>query len=167
MSCQLWGMFQGISGCSLDTWTAPVQRQHCSGTAAHIATCPLPVEQNRLAFGYFLQAVDDPDLIDARNDLEYCHEHRTPGRTVGRPQETVLSRFGYGIAGGSSLQTARPQQQFLTPPQAYRFSKPVAWRLEDSGFRHCDAKQKIKGLRAQPAGSESSGETPYPKSMGT
>ncbi len=126
----------------LDTWTTPIQatlQQHRSFRTCFYLHPPEP-EQIDWRLEYFLQAVDEPEiLIDAETIWSTSAEHLSyRGRTVERPQETLL--LGLGLASRiylpieSSLQTARPQQQFLTPPQAYEFLKTVAWRLEDSGF---------------------------------
>lgn len=126
----------------LDTWTTPIQatlQQHRSFRTCFYLHPPQP-EHIDWRLEYFLQAVDDPEiLIDAETIWSTAAEHLSyRGRTVERPQETLL--LGLGLASRiygpieSSLQTARPQQQFLTPPQAYEFLKTVAWRLEDSGF---------------------------------
>jgi len=89
---------------------------------------------------YFLQAVDDPAFLvtadvvwnTTTEQLEYL------GRTIERPQETLLKALGlasrvYPLLE-ESLQGARPTQLQLTPTQAYDFIKAAAWRLEDSGF---------------------------------
>lgn len=127
---------------ALDTWTTPIhstlQQQRSFRTCFYLH----PPEPERLdwCLEYFLQAVDDPEiLIGAETIWSTATEHLSyRGRTIERPQETLL--LGLGLASRiyppieSSLQNARPQQQLLTPPQAYEFLKTVAWRLEDSGF---------------------------------
>ncbi len=89
---------------------------------------------------YFLQATDDPAFLvtaevvwnTTSEQLDYL------GRTIERPQETLLQ--GLGLASRvyplleESLQGARPTQLNLSPTQAYDFIKAAAWRLEDSGF---------------------------------
>ncbi len=126
---------------ALDSWVAPVQaalqQQHSFRTCFSLHP-PETGQTWRLA--YYLQAVDDPQLL-VEAELVWS----TPAeqliyqeRTVERPQETLL--LGLGLASRIypliefSLQTARPQEQPLTPSQAYEFLKTVAWRLEDSGF---------------------------------
>ena len=89
---------------------------------------------------YFLQATDDPSFLvtadvvwnTTTEQLDYL------GRTIERPQETLLK--GLGLASRvypileESLQGVRPTQLSLSPTQAYDFIKAAAWRLEDNGF---------------------------------
>ncbi len=126
---------------TLETWTAPLRltlHQQRFRTCFYLH--PPTSGQTDWRLAYFLQAIDDPDLIiEAEVVWSTAAEHLTyQGRTVERPQETLL--LGLGLASRiyplieASLQTARPQQQHLTPPQAYEFLRASAWRLEDSGF---------------------------------
>ncbi len=124
----------------LDTWTAPLQQglQNDFRVCFYLQT-PNTGRENWV-LEYWLQAIDDPSfLISAElawstptETLDYL------GRTIDRPQETLL--VGLGLASRvypileSSLDSARPAECPLTPTQAYEFIKAAVWRLEDSGF---------------------------------
>lgn len=124
---------------ALDNWSAPLQSTLHQGFRTCFRLHP-PAAAVDWSLEYFLQAVDDPDLLIGADVVwSTPAEHLTYlERTVERPQETLL--LGLGLASRiyppieASLQVARPQQQPLSPPQAYEFLKAAAWRLEDSGF---------------------------------
>ncbi|PZD71858.1 RNA polymerase-associated protein RapA [Acaryochloris thomasi RCC1774] len=125
---------------ALREWTAPLQQslQQDFRPCFHLQTPSSG--RNDWKLEYWLQAIDDASfLISAEvvwstptEQLDYL------GRTIDRPQETLL--VGLGLASRvypileESLESARPTGTSLTPAQAYEFIKAAVWRLEDSGF---------------------------------
>ncbi|NES87253.1 MAG: hypothetical protein F6K10_41350, partial [Moorea sp. SIO2B7] len=126
---------------AINNWTLPVQ-DYLVNYADHklkqnefrtclVLTPPLPGEINWGHFDwkleYYLQAIDDAEfLIDAetiwQNPIEYLD---IQGRTIERPQETLLK--GLGLAARvyptleSSLQESNPLQCKINPIQVYEF----------------------------------------------
>ncbi|MDX2099138.1 MAG: DEAD/DEAH box helicase [Leptolyngbyaceae cyanobacterium bins.59] len=127
---------------TLQTWTAPLQSYLAERVL--FRTCfalrPPHGRQPDWTLQYFLQAADNSDfLIDALTVWNCPSERLTyRGRTVDRPQETLLA--GLGLASRLypaieiSLQSQRPQFCHLTALQVYEFVKTTSWRLQDSGF---------------------------------
>ena len=127
---------------TLATWTQPIQQilqqQQTFRICFHLQ--PPIARSTTWRIEYGLQAVDDPSCLviaeaiwgTSAEQLNYL------GRTIERPQETLL--MGLGLASRvypvleESLQGARPTHSTLTPIQAYEFLKTAVWRLEDSGF---------------------------------
>ncbi len=127
---------------ALNTWLAPVE-SHLSDRDL-FRTCfallpPSPGSQD-WTLAYYLQAIDDGDFwVDARTIWSHPVDRLTYlGRTIDRPQETLLS--GLGLASRlyptlePSLQTSRPQRCILNPIEAYEFLKSRVWRFQDSGL---------------------------------
>lgn len=126
---------------ALTTWIAPLQSQW---EQALFRTCfqlhPPQYGASYWTLAYCLQAVDnDQFLVDANtiwsNPVERLNYR---GRTIHRPQETLLAGLGlasrlYGVIE-PSLQEQRPQSCTLNPMQAYEFIKTTAWRFQDSGL---------------------------------
>jgi SNF2 family DNA or RNA helicase len=127
---------------ALQTWTAPLQQslhqQNAWRTCFQLRS-PTSGGQN-WHLDYYLQSIDQPELLIGAAQIWSTSDEQLvyQGQPLERPQETLL--MGLGLASrvypllDSSLQTARPQQHTLTPPQVYEFLKAAAWRLEDSGF---------------------------------
>lgn len=123
------------------TWTAPLQNY---GAGHGFRTCFYlhpPLEgRSDWNLEYFLQAVDDPDLLVGAATVWQNPVVRLTylDRTIEHPQETLLA--GLGLASRlypllePSLQEQRPQGCRLTALQVYEFIKTTAWRLQDSGF---------------------------------
>ncbi|WP_413165494.1 DEAD/DEAH box helicase [Capilliphycus salinus ALCB114379] len=126
----------------LKNWTAPLQQTLAEHNLFRTGFHLLPPEKNEKnwTLDYCLQAIDEPEfLVDAQTIWTHPVEafvHK--GRTIKRPQETLLK--GLGLASKlypllePSLQDARPHSCVLTPLQAYEFIKSVAWRFTDSGL---------------------------------
>lgn len=126
---------------SLNQWLQPIA-QSLQGQQYRACFCLQTPTRHTTTWSveYFLQAVDDPSFLvtaevvwnTTSEQLDYL------GRTINRPQETLLKDLGlasrvYPLLE-TSLQGARPTQMSLSPTQAYDFLKAAAWRLEDSGF---------------------------------
>lgn len=125
----------------LEDWTAPLQQSLSFEQSYRTCFCLYPPEGGRnWILSYFLQAVDDPDLLVAAETIwNTAAEHlHYLGRRIERPQETLL--LGLGLASRiyppieASLEEARPTHHLLNPDQVYEFLKAASWRLEDSGF---------------------------------
>jgi SNF2 family DNA or RNA helicase len=126
----------------LNEWTAPVQQylveQNLFRTCFYLHP-PLSGHFD-WTLEYFLQAAEDPDfLVDANTIWNNPVERLVYlGRTIERPQETLL--MGLGLASRlyapiePSLQSQRPRSCMLNASQVYEFLRSVAWRLQDSGF---------------------------------
>ncbi len=123
-------------------WVAPLeysrseQNLFCAGFELH----PPAFGQKNWTLTYCLQAIDQPELIVSASTI-WNHPVESfvyRGRSIKRPQETLLS--GLGLASKlypiiePSLQQARPQSCSLKPLQAYEFIKSMAWRFTDSGL---------------------------------
>jgi SNF2 family DNA or RNA helicase len=89
---------------------------------------------------YSLQAIDDPQfVIEAQTVWNHPVETLNyAGRTVRKPQETLLK--GLGLATKlypvleSSLEQACPEYCILNPTQAYEFIKQIVWRFNENGL---------------------------------
>ncbi|MBD2461642.1 DEAD/DEAH box helicase [Oscillatoria sp. FACHB-1407] len=124
-------------------WTAPIQHQ-LSQSLASFRTCfylqTPSYGQADWVLEYFLQSASDPGfLVSAKTIWQNPVERLVYlGRTIDRPQETLLA--GLGLASRlypvlePSLQVSKPQSCRLNPMQVYDFLKTVSWRLQDSGF---------------------------------
>ncbi|MDX2212881.1 MAG: DEAD/DEAH box helicase [Oculatellaceae cyanobacterium bins.114] len=124
-------------------WTAPIQHQ-LSHSLASFRTCfylqTPSYGQADWVLEYFLQSASDPGfLVSAKTIWQNPVERLVYlGRTIDRPQETLLA--GLGLASRlypvlePSLQVSQPQSCRLNPMQVYDFLKSVSWRLQDSGF---------------------------------
>ncbi|MBW4472698.1 MAG: DEAD/DEAH box helicase [Stenomitos rutilans HA7619-LM2] len=127
---------------ALETWIAPLQYQGVQPNLfrACLYLHPPQSGQAQWSLEYFLQAADDSTVLVSAptiwsHPVEQLHYQ---GRTINRPQETLL--MGLGLASRlyasiePSLQASRPQYCSLTAQQAYEFLKTVTWRLQDSGL---------------------------------
>jgi SNF2 family DNA or RNA helicase len=126
---------------AITQWIAPLQQQL---TQQAFRACfylnPPPNGQADWNLDYFLQAVDDPELLIGARTIWNNPVDRLKymGRTVEHPQESLLA--GLGLASRlypllePSLQVQQPQACRLNPMQVYEFLKDMAWRLQDSGF---------------------------------
>jgi len=124
------------------TWTAPLQNYAAGHGAFRTCFYLHPPMEGRSDWNleYFLQAVDDPDLLVGAATVWQNPVARLAylDRTIDHPQETLLA--GLGLASRlypllePSLQEQRPQSCRLTALQVYEFIKATAWRLQDSGF---------------------------------
>ncbi|MBC7972920.1 MAG: DEAD/DEAH box helicase [Verrucomicrobia bacterium] len=127
---------------ALTTWIAPLQYQGVQPNLfrACLYLHPPQSSQTQWMLEYFLQAADDPTLLVSAPTIwgTSVEQLRYQGRTIDRPQETLL--MGLGLASRlyapiePSLQAPRPQYCSLTALQAYEFIKATAWRLQDSGL---------------------------------
>ncbi|HEY9750201.1 MAG TPA: SNF2 helicase-associated domain-containing protein, partial [Allocoleopsis sp.] len=127
---------------ALHTWTAPLhdylveQRRFRTCFYLH----PPVSGQTEWLLEYFLQAANDADFLVSAPTIWSNPVERLVylGRTIERPQETLLA--GLGLASRlypllePSLHEQRPQFCRLTALQVYEFIKTAAWRLQDSGF---------------------------------
>ena len=127
---------------AIETWIAPVQ-PYLAGQNQFRTCFILQPGRNRdldWRLEYALQAADEPDfLVGAKIVWGHAVEQLNYlGRTIERPQETLLS--GLGLASRmyppieQSLQTQAPTACRLTPIQAYEFLKSMVWRFQDSGL---------------------------------
>ena len=127
---------------TLSSWTQPIQQslQHQQTLRICFNLQPPVIHSTTWTLEYGLQALDDPSYLLMANTIWGTSDDELNylGRTIERPQETLL--MGLGLASRvyplleESLQGARPTQSPLTPMQAYEFLKAAVWRLEDSGF---------------------------------
>jgi SNF2 family DNA or RNA helicase len=127
---------------ALNTWLAPVESHLRDRDLFRTCFVLLPPSSGSQdwTLAYYLQAIDDGDfLVDARTIWSHPVDRLTYlGRTIDRPQETLLS--GLGLASRlypsiePSLQTSRPQRCTLNPIEAYEFLKSRVWRFQDSGL---------------------------------
>ncbi|MEP0869501.1 DEAD/DEAH box helicase [Trichocoleus desertorum AS-A10] len=127
---------------ALQTWTAPLQDYLVE--QRRFRTCfylhPPVSGQMEWLLEYFLQAANDADFLLSAPTIWSNPVERLVylGRTIERPQETLLA--GLGLASRlypllePSLHEQRPQFCRLTALQVYEFIKTAAWRLQDSGF---------------------------------
>ena len=127
---------------ALQTWTAPLQDYLVE--QRRFRTCfylhPPGSGQTEWLLEYFLQAANDADFLISAPTIWNNPVERLVylGRTIERPQETLLA--GLGLASRlypllePSLHEQRPQFCRLTALQVYEFIKTAAWRLQDSGF---------------------------------
>ncbi|MBW4491494.1 MAG: DEAD/DEAH box helicase [Trichocoleus desertorum ATA4-8-CV12] len=127
---------------ALQTWTAPLQDYLAE--QQRFRTCfylhPPVSGQTEWLLEYFLQAANDADFLLSAPTIWSNPVERLVylGRTIERPQETLLA--GLGLASRlypllePSLHEQRPQFCRLTALQVYEFIKTAAWRLQDSGF---------------------------------
>ncbi|HEY9806297.1 MAG TPA: SNF2 helicase-associated domain-containing protein, partial [Candidatus Obscuribacterales bacterium] len=127
---------------ALHTWTAPLhdylveQRRFRTCFYLH----PPVSGQTEWLLEYFLQAANDADFLVSAPTIWSNPVERLVylGRTIERPQETLLA--GLGLASRlypllePSLHEQRPQFCRITALQVYEFIKTAAWRLQDSGF---------------------------------
>lgn len=128
---------------ALTQWFAPIQ-QHLKQDVASFRTCfylqPPSYGESDWLLEYFLQSASDPGFLVGANIIWQNPVERLVylGRTIDRPQETLLA--GLGLASRlypllePSLQVSQPRFCKLSPLQVYDFIKNVAWRLQDSGF---------------------------------
>ncbi len=97
-------------------------------------------EQSDWQLKYCLQALDNSEfIIDATTIWQHSSEQLIDrGRTVTKPQETLLK--GLGLAARiynpieTSLQDAQPNECELNPIQVYEFIRSIAWQLQDNGL---------------------------------
>ena len=124
----------------ISTWIAPVAPYLAGQNQFRTCFILQPSHKRDWTLEYVLQAADEPDfLIGAKVVWSHAVEQfNYLGRTIERPQETLLS--GLGLASRmyppleESLQTQRPTSCRLTPIQAYEFLKSMVWRFQDSGL---------------------------------
>lgn len=139
---------------ALYNWTLPVQeylvdRQNNNLGQNQYRACfllqPPPKsdnnqEQSDWQLKYYLQALDDLEfLIDAVTIWQYSSEELIyQGRTISKPQETLLK--GLGLATriynpiATSLEDIQPRECQLNPIQVYEFIRSIAWQLQDNGL---------------------------------
>jgi SNF2 family DNA or RNA helicase len=127
---------------ALIQWIAPLQYQRAEQTL--FRTCfylhPPLMGKTEWRLEYFLQAIDDAQFLVSAPTLwnNPVEKLAYQGRTIYRPQETLLA--GLGLASRvypviePSLQEQRPQFCTLSAIQAYEFIQSMAWRLQDSGL---------------------------------
>ncbi|MBW4420567.1 MAG: DEAD/DEAH box helicase [Myxacorys californica WJT36-NPBG1] len=124
----------------LAIWKAPIADYQTDQFRVCFALVPPAPGQRDWILEYYLQAVDDADLIIRAPVIWQNPVERFiyAGRVIEHPQETLL--MGLGLASRlyplieSSLEDVRPQRCLLEPTQAYDFIMNVAWRLQDSGL---------------------------------
>jgi SNF2 family DNA or RNA helicase len=125
---------------ALKTWQAPLQDYRTNPFRVCLALQPPAHNQTTWELEYYLQAIDNPDLIVSAGVIWQNPVDRFTyqGRTIDHPQETLLRGLGFASRLYSliepSLQSARPCHCALNPTQAYDFIMNVAWRLQDSGL---------------------------------
>ena len=125
---------------TLQTWQAPIQDYRTNPFRVCLVLQPPPHNQTTWGLEYYLQAIDNPDLVISASVIWQNPVDRLTyqGRTIDHPQETLLRGLGlasrlYGLIE-PSLQDARPRACTLDPKQAYEFIMNGAWRLQDSGL---------------------------------
>lgn len=136
-----------------ENWTAPVQshlvttsdywqeRQEQGNLFRACLVLHPPVTGSEVwQLGYYLQAIDQPDLlIPAATIWQHPLERLVQNqRVVVAPRETLLR--GLGVAArlyepiAQSLLAAQPEFCELNPIEVYQFIKAGAWQLQDHGL---------------------------------